>query len=71
MILTNKLKSYGGDVQLHLYEDDIQTVHTIPSRNGTIGAGVFNKIPNTTTSWNGPKYKLILSTCKIMYNNSD
>ena len=43
MILTNKLKSYRGDLQLHLYEDDIQTVHTIPSRNGTIGEGVLIK----------------------------
>ena len=30
MIITNKLNSYGGDVKLHLYEDDQQEVHTIP-----------------------------------------
>ena len=30
MIITNKLNSYGGDVKLHLCEDDQQEVHTIP-----------------------------------------
>ena len=48
MILTNKLNSCGGNVQLHFCEDYQIALHTISTRNGTIIAGVFNKIPNQT-----------------------
>ena len=61
MILTNKLNSSGGDVQPQLYKDDQEAVQTIPSRNDTIIAGIFNKIPNQTTSR--------FSTCELMYNH--
>ena len=57
--LSNKLNSYRGDIQLYFYEDDQQTFHTITSRNGTIISDVFNKIPNQTNLWQGPRYTLI------------
>ena len=48
-ILTNKLYSYEGDLQLRFSEDHQQAVQTITSRKGTIIAGIFNKITNQNT----------------------
>ena len=69
IILNKKTNIYGGDVQLHFFEEYQKPVHTISSRNGTVISGVFNKITNQTTLWNGPRYRLIFSTCEIIYNN--
>ena len=57
----------GGDLLLYSQTDG--RILILPTKNGTIIVGHFNKIPHKTIDWEGPRFSLNFYTSEPIYNH--